>query len=122
MAEERSPKRTIIDKPAAIRREANGNVLLVPSVDNLVSDALSVIEKEIVQFRIKSNQGKALGLKEARVLQGYIKSLVELSREARERDKDDEFENLPLDKKIETVQLMLAQLQEQKKNVGNSGS
>lgn len=87
-------RRIIPEKTSAIKRLDAGNILLVPSVDNLLGDILSIMEIEIVRFRTKVRQGKALELKEARILQGYAKSLVELSKEARERDKAQDWEGM----------------------------
>ena len=100
-------RRIIPEKAPAVKRLDTGSVLLVPSVENLIADALSVIEVEIVRFRAKSKQGRALELKEARVLQGYIKSLVELSKEARERAKGEDLSNLSDEELVNLVQAII---------------
>jgi hypothetical protein len=64
------------------------NPLVWPSVDGMMSDALKVIEVEITKFKTIVLQGRSLDSKQAKTLQGYIKSLVELSKEDRERLKD----------------------------------
>lgn len=70
------------------------NISVLPSTEGMISDALSVIQTEIVKFASKTKKGQSLDLSEARVLQGYIKCLVDLSREHRERDKETDLSNL----------------------------
>lgn len=69
-------------------------VILVPSVDNLLNDTLSVIGFEIARLYKKSQGPTPLDAAEARILQGYIRSLTELSRESRERDKHADVANM----------------------------
>jgi len=70
------------------------NPIVMPSVDQMVADALSVVQKEIQKFQSKVLQGRGLDITEARILQGYIKSLVDLSKEDRERVKDLDLSNM----------------------------
>lgn len=72
--------------PATRPQAAQSQVSLVPSAPVLIEDALSVIATEIVKFKAKVHTGKSLDLAEARVLNGYIRSLVELCKEQRERE------------------------------------
>lgn len=72
--------------PAPRQQALQSQVSLVPDAPTLIDDALSVIATEIVKFKAKVGTGKSLDLGEARVLQGYIRSLVELCREQRERE------------------------------------
>ena len=69
-------------------------IMIQPDVPSMVSDALQVISTEILQFKAKVNKGTHLTTNEARVLQGYIKSLVEISRETRERDDSNDLANV----------------------------
>lgn len=73
------------------RRIGDSQIITEPSIDHLLNDALGVIATEITKFRTQVNKGRTLTLQEARVLQGYIKSLVELSKEKR-----DAFDNKDL--------------------------
>ena len=86
-------------------------VLMVPEAQTLISDALRIIQNQLTQIASQSNkaisQGKTLGLAEARVLQGYIKALVELSKEERERAKGDDLSNLTDEELAELVQVLL---------------
>ena len=70
------------------------NPIVWPSVDNLMADALTVVQTEILKFKTKVTSGRSLDSREAKTLQGYIKSLVELSREDRERMKDEDLSKL----------------------------
>lgn len=72
--------------PAQRPQASISTISLVPDAPTLIDDALSVIATEIVKFKAKVGTGKSLDLAEARVLQGYIRSLVELCREQRERE------------------------------------
>lgn len=72
----------------------NKNPLVFPSVDAMVADALQVIQLEITKYKTKVAQGRSLDSREAKTLQGYIKSLVELSREDRERIKEQDLSAL----------------------------
>jgi hypothetical protein len=70
------------------------NPLLWPSVDSMMADALGVIQLEITKYKTKVAQGRSLDSREAKTLQGYIKSLVDLSREDRERIKEQDLSQL----------------------------
>ena len=70
------------------------NPLLWPSVDSMMADALGVIQLEITKFKTKVAQGRSLDSREAKTLQGYIKSLVDLSREDRGRLKEQDLSEL----------------------------
>ncbi len=76
------------------------NPLIWPNVDSLMSDALQVIQTEIIKFKTKVQQGRSLDSREAKTLQGYIKSLVELSREDRERLKGEDLSKLTTEELI----------------------
>lgn len=68
---------------------------LQPDVQTLLNDALTVVAAEIIKLRQKSSKElRPLDLAESRVLQGYVKSLVELSRENRERDDERDLSNM----------------------------
>ena len=87
MSEEnqRPPQRRIL-VPQKQPRAVQSQISLLPDAPTLIDDALTVIATEIVKFKKKTSEGKSLDLSEARVLQGYIKSLVELCKEQRERE------------------------------------
>jgi hypothetical protein len=59
-----------------------------------MASALQTIEVEINKFKTKVMRGSSLDSREAKTLQGYVKSLIELSREDRERLKHEDLSNL----------------------------
>lgn len=72
-----------------------GNVLVMAPVDGMLEQALSILQTELIRFQQKTKHlNKQLTLAEARVLTGYIKALVELSKEGRERDKQQKFDDM----------------------------
>lgn len=68
--------------------------LNTPEPDTLIADILNIFQNEIAQIANKSRKGiaagKSLDGSDARILQGYAKMLVELSKEDRERKKSDD--------------------------------
>lgn len=93
MSDNETKRRIIVSPSRALSHQ--GSTLIVPAdVNTLLEDALSVIATEIVKFKAKANKGQSLELSEARVLQGYIKALVELSKEARERQDEADLVNM----------------------------
>lgn len=68
--------------------------IIKPTVDNIIQDAVDIVTNEIMKMKVKSVQGGTLNINEARVLQGYIKSLVELSKEMRENRDSEDLANL----------------------------
>jgi hypothetical protein len=60
----------------------------------MLEDALSTVRDEILRYKTKVARGQPLNAMEAKVMQGYIKSLVELSKEDRERQKDADLSDL----------------------------
>ena len=75
----------------------NTKVVKVPEVDNLIADALGIISMELVKLHTKVKKGSSLTAEEGRLLNGYIKSLTELSKENRERDKGNDLSNLSVE-------------------------
>lgn len=73
------------------------NPLVWPDVDSLMADALQTIQMEIIKFKTKVSRGQSLDSREAKTLQGYIKSLVDLSREDRERIREEDLSKLSTD-------------------------
>ena len=71
-----------IKKPSV----AISEVVEVPPVDSVMAKLVDTLANEINKLRVRSYTA-FLDDKQARMLQGYVKSLVELSREQRERDK-----------------------------------
>lgn len=86
-----STKRIVVTDRPIIKRELQPKI---SGVDTLITDALGTIELELVKFRAKVNSGKSLELAEGRLLTHYVKALIELSRESREREKTTDLSKL----------------------------
>lgn len=93
-----SPKRKIYaDKPRfAVKRPDTyaSATTVIPNIDTLMNDALSIIASELHKYRHKTSGTSVLDLKEARALQGYMETLVKLSKENREQARADDLANL----------------------------
>lgn len=101
-------KRRIVPEKSKIEPS---NIVLMPNVQSLLSDALMVIQVEVARFSGKARKGVALDLRESRVLQGYIKALVELSKEAREREKNVDMDEMSPEQLKELVDELIKQQQ-----------
>lgn len=88
-----SERRVIIPRGSQHLVSRN-DVIITPGVNNVLSDALNVISTEVARFSGKVRNGKPLEEREARTLQGYVRALVELSREERERAKTEDLSRL----------------------------
>lgn len=84
--------------------------IILPSVEGMINDALNTIQTEIVRYKTKVAQGRPLTAIEAKIMQGYIKSLVDLSKEDRERAKEADLSELSTDE-------LLALLNRQQKTI-----
>jgi hypothetical protein len=73
-----APKKTI----------GSSKVSKVSDVTRMLDGALNTLGEQLEKLALRSRVS-TFDEKESRVLQGYIKSLVDLSREERERDKAD---------------------------------
>src|SRR5690242_2484931 len=86
----------------------------IPEPDTLIADILNIFQKEITQFANKSRNGilagKNLSPEDARVLQGYAKQLVELSKEARERQKAEDLSKMTDAELLAAMDTLKAQL------------
>lgn len=90
------------------------SVTRVNSVSSMLDGALSVLGEQLDKIALKS-RSSTFTEKEARVLQGYIKSLVELSKEEREREKADKLnEELANMTDAELLELAKQKLEETK--------
>jgi hypothetical protein len=104
MSESQIPKRKYI---------VAAKVETAPELRTLLTDALSIYQSEIIKFKTKVNSGRNLDLSEARVLQGYVKSLVEAAREMRERDDDENKSNSKMsdEELLESTKVAVAALE-----------
>ena len=71
------------------------DVILLPELQSVLDDAASIVSAELAKLRHRSEVGSIpMDLDTARVFQGYVKSAIDLSKEARERDKGFEEEEI----------------------------
>lgn len=114
-----APKNSIIRKQLAKVNEGSSRsitsrtappseLVVLPGVEHLLLDALSIIETELVRFKYTVNTGKSLNTAEAKTLQGYIRSLVDLSREGRERAKQEDPSKLSNEELVALMQQLVA--------------
>lgn len=75
----------IVLRKADGSRPSSSEVITVAPIDRLLADAMNIIGAELAVYRAKTNMGKALDLREAKAVQGYVDTLVKLSKEAREQ-------------------------------------
>ena len=67
-------KRTVTLEPSSV----------IPATELLLHDAKAIIGAELAHYRSKAVRGVTLDPKEARIVQGYLESLVKIQREERE--------------------------------------
>lgn len=82
------------DKRRIIVTSEPNEVVTVPKLESLMTDALSIIGAELAHYRAKSKRGVTLDLKEARVIQSYMDALVKMSKEAREAARAEDLSDL----------------------------
>lgn len=76
------------------KRGEVSEVTVVPTLTSLMDDGLSIIGSELARYRAKSSRGVTLDLKEARIVAQYLKAIVDLSKEDRERARAEDLANL----------------------------
>jgi len=76
------PKRIILPpKKRTVTLESSS---IIPATEMLLHDAKAIIGAELAHYRSKAVRGVTLDPKEARIVQGYLESLVKIQREERE--------------------------------------
>ena len=79
---EQKPKRIILPpKKKQVTLETSS---IIPATELLLHDAKAIIGAELAHYRSKAVRGVTLDPKEARIVQGYLESLVKIQREERE--------------------------------------
>lgn len=97
------PKRIIVS-PKPRHLEISAEAMVIPALDGLLNDSLTIIGNELARYRAKSARGASLELKEARAVQGYMKTLVELSRESREQSRHEDLSSMSNQELLELAQ------------------
>ena len=76
------PKRILLPpKKRTVTLETSS---IIPATELLLHDAKAIIGAELAHYRSKAVRGVTLDPKEARIVQGYLESLVKIQREERE--------------------------------------
>ena len=76
------PKRIIL--PPKKRKVSLETSSIIPATELLLHDAKAIIGAELAHYRSKAVRGVTLDPKEARIVHGYLESLVKIQREERE--------------------------------------
>ena len=79
---DKKPKRILL--PPKKRTISLDNSSIIPATELLLHDAKAIIGAELAHYRSKAVRGVTLDPKEARIVQGYLESLVKIQREERE--------------------------------------
>ena len=76
------PRRIIL--PSKKKKVTLETSSIIPATELLLHDAKAIIGAELAHYRSKAVGGVTLDPKEARIVQGYLESLVKIQREERE--------------------------------------
>ena len=76
------PRRIIL--PSKKKKVTLETSSIIPATELLLHDAKAIIGAELAHYRSKAVRGVTLDPKEARIVQGYLESLVKIQREERE--------------------------------------
>lgn len=108
MTEKNIPKRRIVKSPKSDKPKYEvSETVVVPKLDMLLNDATAIIGAELSRYLSKTSRGITLDLKEARAVQGYMETLVKLSRESREAARAHDLSNLNDDELAQLAQQVL---------------
>ena len=90
--DKKSPKRILLPpKKRPISLETSS---VIPATELLLHDAKAIIGAELAHYRSKAVRGVTLDPKEARIVQGYLESLVKIQREEREMSEAQDLSSL----------------------------
>jgi hypothetical protein len=111
------PRRLIV--PAV--RSPDGTIIVtkLSTVQGTLDKALMIVDDQINKLAIQSKHG-TFADRESKILQGYVKALVDLSKEEREREKankDSEgFENMTEEEILNLAKEKLAKVKSENKS------
>ena len=80
---------------------------VIPAADILLHDAKCIVASELARYRKKTADGVSLDLKEARVVTGYLESLIRLNKEEREASKGEDLSDMSLQELSELLRSMM---------------
>ena len=81
-------------KSRSIIKLGDSNLSLIPSLDNVLTEAMGVLSNEVTRLSLKSRAGKPLDSNENKIIQGHIKALLEINKDAREQIKKQNFDDM----------------------------
>lgn len=64
------------------------------NADQVLQDALTTAAIEITKYKTKVTRGQQLDLKESRIVQGWIKTMLEIKKDSREEERSSQLEKL----------------------------
>lgn len=95
MSDSKKSKKIILPPRSKTPSYKRSDVVVLPDLQSILEDASSIISIELEKFKRRSATGTAgMDPESARVFQGYVKAAIDLSKEARERDKEFEGEEM----------------------------
>ena len=93
MTQDKTESKRIILPPKK-RRVSLESSSIIPATELLLHDAKAIIGAELAHYRSKAVRGVTLDPKEARIVQGYLESLVKIQREEREMSEAQDLSTL----------------------------
>lgn len=90
---------------------------LVPTVENVMNDAISLLAKEVAEMQQRYNRpGMSMNISDATKLSKFVKSLIEISREERAREAADDLSKMTNEQLMEMAAQHMKQLEKEKRN------
>lgn len=92
MAEDRRPTRRIIFPVHTPKMNLTVASPREISLEAAMADAIHIASKELHRYKLKVDMDQSLDLKQARIVQGWMKTLTEINKENRETERAANFE------------------------------
>lgn len=91
MTNKSSKKKTYLPTIKPRAKVDRPSTILLPELSAILDDAAHIVGVELAKMRRRAELSSApMDPETARLFQGYVKNAIDLSKETRERDKDDE--------------------------------
>lgn len=91
MSEKPKSKRILLPPTRQKNIVSKSSVVLLPELSHVLDDACHIVGTELAKMKRRSEVSSSpMDPETARLFQGYVKAAVDLSKETRERDKEDE--------------------------------
>lgn len=110
MSDDTGPKRRLV-VPKPTTSSSAVTVSRLSDVSTMLNGALRTLSEQLDKLALRSKVA-SFDEREAKVLQGYIRSLVELSKEEREREKQEQLGDLSKLSDTELLELARTKLAE----------